>query len=360
MSPTTEKRNPSNREARIYPNSPPPGNDDVIAIPFWAKISTFISTHQNLIFFIILSVCLAIGLLWWRHYRLNIMTQDASYKLEKTNTPEELKGMLTVYGVTPIAPLIRYKLANLYLNENKFDEAKKEYTYILEKFPQHPLTEQAIRLLDQLKVNEEWDKGELNNQLAELNQKRNMPRLTVNTSKGNFEIELYEDDAPNTVANFISIIQDGVYSSTAVYEIKPDLGVCLGRTESLDYNISFEENQLKHKEGVIGMIRNIEADSDSPEQLKNLPSDSSKFYIYTNDKETKELDGKYTIFGRVVKGMSVVRMLAKDDAITSIVINFKRPHEYKPETVQIEKKPQTPVTPTNSEPISPTDNTKPR
>jgi len=354
MSPTTEKRNPSNREARIYPNSPPPGNDDVIAIPFWAKISTFISTHQNLIFFIILSVCLAIGLLWWRHYRLNLMTQEASYKLEKTANTDELKGMLQVYGVTPIAPLIRYKLANLYLNENKFDEAKKEYEYILEKFPKHPLTQQVTQLLNQLKVNEEWAKGELSKQLAELNQKRNMPRLTVKTTKGDFEIELYEDDAPNTVANFISIIQDGVYSPTAVYEIKPDLGVCLGRKEPLGYNISFEENQIKHQEGMIAMIRNIEADSDRPEQLKYLPSDSSKFYIYTNAKENEELDGKYTIFGRVVNGMPVVKMLAKDDAINSIVINFKRPHEYKPDTIKAIKKPEAPISPTNSTPISPT------
>ena len=354
MSPTTEKQNPSNREARIFPNRPPVRKEDIIAIPFWAKISTFVSTHQNLLFFILLSVCLAAGLLWWRHYRLDKMTQEASYKLEKTTTANELKGMLQVYGVTPIAPLIRYKMANLYLNENKFDEAKKEYEYILEKFPKHPITEQVKQLLNQLQVNEEWAKGELSKQLAEISQKRNLPRLTVKTTKGDFEIELYEDDAPNTVANFISIIQDGVYSPTAVYEVKPDLGVCLGRAELLDYHISFEENQLKHKEGVLGMIRNIEAGSDRPEQLKYLPSDSSRFYIYTNEKENEELDGKYTIFGRVVKGMPIVKMLAKDDAITSIVINFKRLHEYKPATIKTAKKPETPVTPTNSAPISPT------
>jgi len=349
MSPTTEKQNPSNREARIYPNKPPPGKEDIIQIPFWAKISTFINTHQNLLFFILLSVCLAAGLLWWRHYRLDKMTQEASYKLEKTTNPEELKSMLQVYGVTPIAPLIRYKLANLYLNESKFDEAKKEYNYILEKFPKHLITEQVKQLLNQLKVNEEWAKGELNKQLAEISQKRNLPRLTVMTTKGDFEIELYEDDAPNTVANFISIIQDGAYSPTAVYEIKPDLGVCLGRAEPLDYHISFEENQIKHKEGVLGMIRNIDAGSDRPEQLKYLPSDSSRFYIYTSAEENEELDGKYTIFGRVVKGMDKVRQLAKDDAITSVVINFKRLHEYKADKVKIEKS-SIPITPTGTEP----------
>jgi peptidyl-prolyl cis-trans isomerase B (cyclophilin B) len=354
MSPTTEKQNPSNRQTRIYPNKPPPGKEDVIAIPFWAKITTFISTNQNLIFFILLSVCLAAGLLWWRNYRLNLMTQEASFKLEKTTTADELKGMLQIYGVTPVAPLIRYKLANIYLSESKFDEAKKEYEYILEKFPKHPLTEQVKKLLTQLKVNEEWAKSELGKQLAELNQKRNMPRLTIKTTKGDFEIELYEDDAPNTVANFIAIIQDGVYSPTAVYEVKPDLGVCLGRAEPLGYNISFEENQIKHKEGMIGMIRNVESGSDNPEQLKYLPSESSKFYIYTDEKENEELDGKYTIFGRVVKGMPVVKMLAKDDAITSIVINFKRLHEYKPATIKAVKRPEAPVTPTNSAPISPT------
>ena len=105
---------------------------------------------------------------------------------------------------------------------------------------------------------------------------------------------------------------------------------------------------------MLGMIRNIETGSDRPEQLKHLPSDSSRFYIYTDEKENEELDGKYTIFGRVVKGMDNVRQLAKDDAITSIVINFKRLHEYKPETIKTAKKPEAPVTPTNSAPISPT------
>ncbi|MBI5779144.1 MAG: peptidylprolyl isomerase [Planctomycetes bacterium] len=344
MSPTTEKQNPSNREARIYPNKPPPGKEDIIQIPFWAKISTFINTHQNLLFFILLSVCLVAGLLWWRHYRLDKMTQEASYKLEKSDNAEELKGMLQNYGMTPVAPLIRYKLANIYLNENKFDEAKKEYDYILEKFPKHPITEQVTQLLNQLKVNEEWAKGELNKQLAEISQKRNLPRLTIMTAKGDLEIELYEDDAPNTVANFISIIQANVYSPTAVYEIRPDLGVCLGRKEPLDYAISFEENQIKHKEGVLGMIRDTDVSSGKP-----MPSDSYRFYIYTSDKENEELDGKYTIFGRVVKGMPVVRMLTKDDAITSVVINFKRLHEYKADKVNIEKS-STPITPAGTEP----------
>ncbi|MEW6026760.1 MAG: peptidylprolyl isomerase [Planctomycetota bacterium] len=340
MSPSAEKQNPSARGARVYHNAPPPGKDNTIAIPFWARISTFVTTHQNLLFFILLTVCLAIGLLWWRSYRMDKMTQEASYKLEKSNTTEEVKGMLQVYGVTPIAPLIRYKLANIYLTEEKYDEARNEYEYILEKFPKHPITEQVKQLLSQLKVSEEWAKGELSKQLAELNQKRNLPRLTVMTSKGDFEIELYEDDAPNTVANFISIVQDGVYSPTAVYEINPDLGVCLGRREPLDYAIAFEENQLTHKEGVIGMIRNIDPN-------KPLPSESSRFYVYTNAKENEELDGKYTIFGRVVKGMDKVRQLAKDDAITSIVINSKRQHEYKAEKTKIEK-PSAPVTPTGT------------
>jgi cyclophilin family peptidyl-prolyl cis-trans isomerase len=360
MSPTAEKQNPPNRAARIYPNLPPPGKKDAIQIPFWSRISTFVNKNQNLIFFILLSVCLAAGLLWWRHYRMGKMTLDASYKLEKTAGAEDLKSMLDVYGVTPIAPLIRYKLANAYLKENKFEESKKEFNYLLEKFPGHPLAEQAKQLMKQLSINEEWAKGELNKQLAELNQKRNLPILTLQTAKGAIEIELYEDEAPNTTANFISIIRDGAYSPTAVYEINPDLGVCFGRAEPLDYNIPFEQNKLRHKEGVIGMLRDIDSEPATPEQLTQTPSNSSRFYIYTYTKEDKKLDGRYAIFGRVIKGMDKVRQLAKGDAINSAVINFKRQHEYKALTVPAAKKPDAPITPTDSAPISPTGTTEPK
>ncbi|MDI6787597.1 MAG: peptidylprolyl isomerase [Planctomycetota bacterium] len=344
MSQTT--KNPTTLSARQAGLSPDSSAEQ--RIPFWIRLSSSVRTYQNIIFFVLLCICLAAGLLWWRSYRIKRMSEEASFRLEKAITTEELKNMLQVYGVTEIAPFIRYKLANLYLDEEKFSEARKEYEFIIQHFSSYPVKEWAVKKLAQLTVNELWAQSEKEKQINELIQKRNLPRLTIKTNKGEFEVELYEDEAPNTVANFISIIQEGVYSPTSVYEIKSDLGVCFVKTPPLNYRILFENNQLKHQEGSIGIIR--EFDSSSEGQV-DTPSESSKFYIYTSPRGNEELDGKYTIFGKVVKGVDKVRLLVKGDSIESLVINFKRNHEYKPEKIKIES---STITPTNSTPISPT------
>ena len=230
---------------------------------------------------------------------------------------DELKGMLQVYGVTPIAPLIRYKLANLYLNENKFDEAKKEYEYILEKFPKHPLTQQVTQLLNQLKVNEEWAKGELSKQLAELNQKRNMPRLTVKTTKGDFEIELYEDDAPNTVANFTKLAGEGFYNGGKFHRVIPGFMIQGGDpkgdgTGGPGYKFNDEPFQGEYSRGTIAMANAGEN------------TNGSQFFIMVND---VPLPYSYTIFGKVVEGQEVAYEISKlptdgnDKPLTPVVID---------------------------------------
>lgn len=326
------------------------GDENTLRISLWTKIVVSVRTHQNLISFILLVICLAVGLLWWQHYRVQTMTLKAFYAMEKTKDPEELKGLIRIYSATPAAPFIRYKLANLYMDADKYEDARKEYIFIIEKFPSHPAKEWASIRLEQLKINETWTQNDLNKQLSELIQKRNLPRLTIKTNKGDFEVELYEDEAPNTVANFINFVRDSVYSPTAVCEINPDLGICLDKSPTpisggsasggiSSYYIPFEINALKHQEGVLGMFRDIDPKTieEKPEQQKYLPSSGSKFYIYTNSSENETIDGKYTIFGKVVKGISIVKQLVKGDTINSIIINFKRSHEYKTDQINIEK-----------------------
>ena len=373
MSPSTpikgSKEQKAGQHSTLSAPRSTPLDEGAPEISFWTKISVFVRTHQNLISFVFLVICLGMGLLWWRHYRTQNLTQKAFYEMEKIKDPEVLKRLVQVYGATPAAPFIRYKLANLYMDADKYEDARKEYESIIEKFPSHPVKEWATRRLEQLKINEAWTQNDLNKQLSELIQKRNLPRLTIKTNKGDFEAELYEDEAPNTVANFISLIQDGVYSPTAVCEINPDLGVCLDEDptsisgvpssgEVISYYIPFETNALKHQEGTIGMFRDIDLKTieEKPDQQKHFPSSGSKFYIYTNSSENEIIDGKYTIFGRVVKGLSTVKQLAKGDTITSIIINFKRPHEYKADKINIEKQPSSApiITPTQTTPISPT------
>lgn len=345
---------------------------------FPARVSEFIRTRQNVIFFILLAAGLVAALLIWRNYRINQMSQKAWYDMSKTQQAETLQGILQVHNITNAAPFLHYQLANAYFDDEKYAEAKKEYEYVIEKYPDSPVREWANRRLNALRVNEQWVASDLANHLNELRKERGLPVLTVKTNKGEFEMELYQDESPNTAANFITLAQQGFYKQTAVYDIKPDLGICFGyrtATPTTSSAIPFEKNSLKHQEGSIGMLRQL--DSAKDESQKYLNSATYRFYIST--RSNPDIDGKYTVFGRVTKGMDIVRQLARGDQIMDIVINWKREMEYKAQTVELQleepvisptwlftppplpipQSPNLPITPTPSAPDVPLPPTPP-
>jgi peptidyl-prolyl cis-trans isomerase B (cyclophilin B) len=117
-------------------------------------------------------------------------------------------------------------------------------------------------------------------------------------------IELDPTVAPNTVANFVSLVEKGFYDGVIFHRVIPDFMIQGGDPEGngtggADYTIKGEfsengfENNLKHDRGVISMAR-----SNDPN------SASSQFFIMV--KESTHLDGKYAAFGKVIEGMEVV------------------------------------------------------
>ena len=123
-------------------------------------------------------------------------------------------------------------------------------------------------------------------------------------------LELDPSVAPNTVANFVSLVEKGFYDGVIFHRVIPDFMIQGGDPEGngtggADYTIKGEfsengfENNLKHDRGVISMAR-----SNDPN------SASSQFFIMV--KESTHLDGKYAAFGKVIEGMEVV------DAIVSV------------------------------------------
>jgi peptidyl-prolyl cis-trans isomerase B (cyclophilin B) len=123
-------------------------------------------------------------------------------------------------------------------------------------------------------------------------------------------IELDPSVAPNTVANFVSLVKKGFYDGLIFHRVIPDFMIQGGDPEGngtggARYTIEGEfsengfENNLKHKRGVISMAR-----SNDPN------SASSQFFIMV--KESSQLDGQYAAFGKVIEGMEVV------DAIVSV------------------------------------------
>ncbi len=115
-------------------------------------------------------------------------------------------------------------------------------------------------------------------------------------------IELYPEKAPNTVNNFISLAKSGFYNGVIFHRIIPGFviqgGDPLGTGEGgPSYSIKGEFNDIPFEEGVVGMAR-----------TPNPDSAGSQFFITLG--RAKHLDGKYSAFGRVIKGMEIAYKIA--------------------------------------------------
>ena len=135
------------------------------------------------------------------------------------------------------------------------------------------------------------------------------PIVTIEMENGGKMVaELYPEVAPNTVANFISLIQKGFYDGLTFHRVIPGFMIQGGcpqgtGTGGPGYCIKGEfffngfKNDLKHKRGILSMAR-----SQSPN------SAGSQFFIMHQD--AKHLDGQYAAFGKVTSGMDVVDAIA--------------------------------------------------
>ncbi len=128
-------------------------------------------------------------------------------------------------------------------------------------------------------------------------------RAIIETKLGNIEIEFFPEKAPNHVDNFIGLARKGFYDGTAFHRVIPGFMVQGGDPNSKDpqnrgahgaggpgYSLKAEFNDTTHERGVLSMARSTNPDSAG-----------SQFFIVV--KTSPWLDGKYTVFGRVTKGM---------------------------------------------------------
>jgi len=136
----------------------------------------------------------------------------------------------------------------------------------------------------------------------------------IETNKGSIFIELYPEEAPLHVANLKYRADKGLFRNTAFHKFSPGYVIQGGGSPAASkpqrYALSAEFNSHRHERGTIGMAR-VE-DVINPERL----SDASQFYILLMD--APHMDGKYTAFGKVIRGFSVLDKLRKGDTITEV------------------------------------------
>ena len=135
------------------------------------------------------------------------------------------------------------------------------------------------------------------------------PIVTLEMENGGvIKAELYPEIAPNTVANFVTLVASGFYDGLIFHRVIPGFMIQGGDPQGTgmggpgwtikgEFAANGVENPIKHKRGVISMARAMDPDSAG-----------SQFFIMHADADY--LDGQYAAFGRVVSGMDVVDRIA--------------------------------------------------
>ena len=175
---------------------------------------------------------------------------------------------------------------------------------------------------------------------------RENQNVSFKTSKGDFEVILFAKDNPVTVSNFIENIKKNIYSSQKFYKIInfPQVKVIHSGIYP-ENNYLLSENQIQNRlypsiPLEIRFTKNVEPkykyQVEDPSEIENLKnyfqkgsiamvksgkrkSSSTEFFFVTN--EIPELNGRYSIFGKIVKGLDVLDKIGKGDYIYEIRIS---------------------------------------
>jgi peptidyl-prolyl cis-trans isomerase B (cyclophilin B) len=148
-----------------------------------------------------------------------------------------------------------------------------------------------------------------------------MKSATLETSQGTLVLELFDKDAPNTVANFEKLANSGFYDGTRFHRVIADFMVQGGDpysrggeqakgpvgTGGPGYKIKCETagNPHRHKLGALSMAH------------AGKDTGGSQFFLVLSEQNTRHLDGVHTVFGQVTEGLDVLPKIRQNDILTS-------------------------------------------
>ena len=173
--------------------------------------------------------------------------------------------------------------------------------------------------------------------------------VNFKTSKGNFEVKLFGKHNPVTVSNFLENIENNIYVNQKFYKIinypqvkfihggvNPENKLYIERKQNLNkispsipLEIKFKEEikprynyQIKNPNETENLVNTFESGSIAMvKRGKNMSSSTEFFFVTSN---IPELDGRYSIFGKIIKGLDVLKKINNEDYIKSVQIsNYK-------------------------------------
>ena len=183
-------------------------------------------------------------------------------------------------------------------------------------------------------------------QKLQLNCTKNNEIAYFKTSKGNFEVKLFGKDNPVTVTNFIENIDNNIYKNKKFYKIisypqqkfihggvNPENKFYIERNQninkkslSIPLEIKFREEtkprykyQIKNPYEAEDLVNTFQSGSIAMVKLGKSKSSSTEFFFVTN--KIPELDGRYSIFGKIIKGLDVLEKINKEDYIKEVKIS---------------------------------------
>ena len=149
-----------------------------------------------------------------------------------------------------------------------------------------------------------------------------MKKAIITTPKGAIDVELYEADAPGTVKNFTKLAQEGFYDGTTFHRVIPDFMIQGGDPDSKEFPVGHPQigtggpgytikcetagNPHKHARGTLSMAH------------AGKDTGGSQFFITHSPQP--HLDGRHTVFGKVLKGQDVVDKISAGDKMESVQI----------------------------------------
>ncbi|MCL2304574.1 MAG: peptidylprolyl isomerase [Planctomycetaceae bacterium] len=259
-------------------------------------------------------------------------------KMETYGIPETSRLLYVVAGLSALKSM-QYELADKWLafaQNEKIPGMEKTYLqFYLEQTDDKTRANMAMLSMMQMTW-ESWEK-ELEirkKEEAETDPAKQNPQVLLKTNKGDIVLELFEDDAPNTVASFISLVNKGFYKNVVFHRVLPSFmaqggdpkGTGTGGPGYMFDCECYKPDYRRHFRGSISMAN------------AGPHTNGSQFFL--TFVPTSFLDGKHTVFGRIVDGMEVLSDITRidpekenqpePDKILEAKVLRCRPHEYVP------------------------------
>jgi cyclophilin family peptidyl-prolyl cis-trans isomerase len=200
------------------------------------------------------------------------------------------------------------------MNLQALAEETRDEDYVVRRKAVELLAQSKLEIATQKlaigKVNTGHDKKYWQ-RMAQLAESAKNPSAVIHTRKGDIRIELYAEDAPMTVDNFIRLARKGFYDGLEFVRVVPNFVIQAGdprgdQNGGPGYQIRDEINLRRYQTGTVGMA------------LSGKDTGGSQFFITHSPQP--HLDGGYTIFGQVVDGMEAVNKMARGDKIERVEI----------------------------------------